>query len=249
MSRDNYMPCLLSTLFVILFQEHYSFLTEDNSSDDEEVSLIQHSHEYHSIDDCTSGTALSTSCARSPVLTTEASTTAALGTSPTVARLRSATGNPVSVSTDSGTISIESGTIPTYPTTVFHHPNHDEHEGMNINVTPDTSKCPDVDYVISRPASVLDDGDAESSQSKRGNYCRKVLKFCFSHIGLCGMVIAYAVAGGFIFEHLEKTNEKQECVKAMEKYEPYINDTVFKLWAISQNFQDEQYQREALEVG
>ena len=70
------------------------------------------------------------------------------------------------------------------------------------------------------------------------NCCKKTLKFLFSHIGLCGMVVAYSVAGGFIFRHLEQTNERMECQKAFEKYEPAENDTQQKLWAIAQNFPD-----------
>lgn len=31
--------------------------------------------------------------------------------------------------------------------------------------------------------------------SAGGRACKKLMKFLFSHIGLCGMVVAYAVAG------------------------------------------------------
>jgi len=89
--------------------------------------------------------------------------------------------------------------------------------------------------------------DIQPEEKKNKGCCKKVLKFVFSHIGLCGMVIAYSVAGGFIFEHLEKTNEKQECVKAMEKYTPAENDTVYKLWQISENFRDDEYMNVALQ--
>jgi hypothetical protein len=68
------------------------------------------------------------------------------------------------------------------------------------------------------------------------NCCKKVLKFLFSHIGLCGMVVAYSVLGGFIFRHLEQTNERMECQTAFELYEPAENDTMYKLWQISTNF-------------
>ena len=44
---------------------------------------------------------------------------------------------------------------------------------------------------------------AERRAAKR-NCCMKMLKFLFSNIGLSAMVVLYTVAGGFIFEHLEK---------------------------------------------
>ncbi len=84
-----------------------------------------------------------------------------------------------------------------------------------------------------------DQGDG-NEQTKNGfaNCCKKFTKFMFSHIGLCGMVIAYCVAGGFIFAHLEQTNEKQECTKAMDKYHPMANNTVNKLWEVGKTFCD-----------
>ncbi|CAD5115160.1 unnamed protein product [Dimorphilus gyrociliatus] len=74
----------------------------------------------------------------------------------------------------------------------------------------------------------------EMKRAKMRNCCKKVLKFMFSHIGLCGMVIAYSVAGGFIFEHLERHNEKTECLKAEQKYLPAENSTVQKIIEIAQ---------------
>lgn len=67
----------------------------------------------------------------------------------------------------------------------------------------------------------------------KGECCKKFLKFLFSNLGLIAMVVAYSVAGGFIFEHLEKTNEKAECIKSMEKYIPMENDTTWKLWQMA----------------
>ena len=85
-----------------------------------------------------------------------------------------------------------------------------------------------------------EDLNPEGTEKKSGakNCCKKLLKFMFSHIGLCGMVVAYSIAGGFIFEHLEKHNEQVECIKAMETYQPAENETRFKLWEISQNVHD-----------
>ena len=82
----------------------------------------------------------------------------------------------------------------------------------------------------------VEDEDDEKETSRQRECCKKVLKFLFSHIGLCGMVIAYCVAGGFIFKHLEETNERMECEKAFEKYTPAENDTVNKMWDIATSF-------------
>ena len=86
------------------------------------------------------------------------------------------------------------------------------------------------------PQVEYDNDDGGQEKKGRGDCCKKFLKFLFSHIGLCGMVVAYSVAGGFIFQHLEQTNEKQECVKKMDKYNPMENETTFKLWEIAQAF-------------
>ncbi|CAH1797995.1 unnamed protein product, partial [Owenia fusiformis] len=77
--------------------------------------------------------------------------------------------------------------------------------------------------------------DVEETEKKKrsvGQTCKKVLKFLFSHIGLCGMVVAYSIAGGFIFEHLEKHNEWTECVKARDQYNPKENETLIRLMEI-----------------
>ena len=42
--------------------------------------------------------------------------------------------------------------------------------------------------------------------------------------------------GGFIFMHLEQTNEKQECINARDQYLPAENDTINKLWMICKTF-------------
>ena len=56
------------------------------------------------------------------------------------------------------------------------------------------------------------------------------MKFLFSHVGLCVMVILYCVAGGFIFEHLEKNNEEQICYDSRDEYidmeERTLNNTI-----------------------
>lgn len=69
----------------------------------------------------------------------------------------------------------------------------------------------------------------------------------FSHIGLCGMVIVYAIAGGFMFQHLESANEKSECLKAEKKYRPLENNTKYNLWQIASNFKSNEEMAMALD--
>ena len=63
------------------------------------------------------------------------------------------------------------------------------------------------------------------TKSKDG-FCRKFAKFLFSHIGLSAMVVLYCVAGGFIFEHLEKNNEEQICFESRSEYTPMETKTI-----------------------
>lgn len=86
----------------------------------------------------------------------------------------------------------------------------------------------------------------ESTEQKKSNgrsktvegCLKKTVKFAFSQFGLCALVTLYAVAGGFIFQHLEKTNEKQECFELMLRYVPMENATVHRLWDIASSFQE-----------
>ncbi|CAH1797996.1 unnamed protein product, partial [Owenia fusiformis] len=76
---------------------------------------------------------------------------------------------------------------------------------------------------------MADMDDTEKKKKTLGTICKKVLKFMFSHIGLCGMVVAYSIAGGFIFKHLEKHNEWTECIKSRDQYMPKENETIKRL--------------------
>ena len=78
-----------------------------------------------------------------------------------------------------------------------------------------------------------DEKEKKAKRARIGACCKKTLKFLFSHLGMSIMVVGYSVAGGLIFEHLEKPNEKTECTKAQEKYYPAENNTISKLWEIS----------------
>jgi len=43
--------------------------------------------------------------------------------------------------------------------------------------------------------------------------CKKAAKLAFSTVGLSIIVTLYAVAGAFLFQVLEQTNEKEECIQ------------------------------------
>jgi potassium channel subfamily K protein len=65
------------------------------------------------------------------------------------------------------------------------------------------------------------DNEAEANQesetknsgdeSKRADFCKKITKFLFSHVGLVIMVILYAVAGAFLFKLLEEHQDVKNC--------------------------------------
>ena len=62
-------------------------------------------------------------------------------------------------------------------------------------------------YRPSRRQHELD--EIETSKSRQ--CLRKTAKFLFSHIGLVGLVVVYAVAGGFLFQLLEERQERLNC--------------------------------------
>ena len=73
-------------------------------------------------------------------------------------------------------------------------------------------------------------GGTDDPEVKQGNGCCKMFwKFMFSHIGLCAMVVLYCVAGGFIFEHLEKANELEICYESRKEYLPMQDRTLENL--------------------
>ncbi|UJR15593.1 hypothetical protein I4U23_002529 [Adineta vaga] len=54
----------------------------------------------------------------------------------------------------------------------------------------------------------------ELETSKFRQCLKKTTKFLFSHIGLVGLVVVYAVAGGFLFQLLEERQERYNCQEA-----------------------------------
>ncbi len=84
----------------------------------------------------------------------------------------------------------------------------------------------------------MSDSYADEGNKKHGGKecCKTFSKFIFSHIGLCGMVVLYSVAGGYVFQYLEQTNEKELCLEAERAYLPMEKTTVSNLWAMSKAF-------------
>ena len=86
------------------------------------------------------------------------------------------------------------------------------------------------------------DSESETPEKKRRccNIGRKnVMKGLFSHVGITAIVIAYSIIGGFVFQHLEETNEKASCIQLMDKYTPVENKTMLNLWEISRVYVNE----------
>ena len=75
----------------------------------------------------------------------------------------------------------------------------------------------------------MDDTTGKRERKGCSHYFRKCLRLACSHIGLCGMVVAYSIAGGFIFQILESPNEKQECITAQQRYSVLENATIREL--------------------
>jgi len=73
---------------------------------------------------------------------------------------------------------------------------------------------------VSAPAL---DGDEIARRKARYTYCKKATKFALSNIVLCIIVALYAVVGAFIFQTLEQTNEKEECIQAS------LSNSVYRL--------------------
>lgn len=62
---------------------------------------------------------------------------------------------------------------------------------------------------------------------------RALGRFLSSHLGLLTVVVAYSVAGGILFQQLEATNEKNECLNAEILYKQLENSFVSALWQVT----------------
>ena len=61
-------------------------------------------------------------------------------------------------------------------------------------------------------------------------------KFILPNSGLIIVICLYALAGGYIFQHLESTNEKTECVERMNTYIAVENKTLEDILSIMINY-------------
>jgi len=74
----------------------------------------------------------------------------------------------------------------------------------------------------------------EDRRRSRLRVCfRKISEFLFSQVGLCALVFVYAILGGFVFKHLEKANELNECNEGSKKYNELEKDVIGEVWAVS----------------
>jgi hypothetical protein len=82
-----------------------------------------------------------------------------------------------------------------------------------------------------------DDLEDESDTKKRvKEFTKSSAKYILTQIGLVVLVSGYAVAGGFIFQHLESTNEMSECEQGEKQFNEMQNTTVYKMWTIANSF-------------
>ncbi|XP_022657828.1 potassium channel subfamily K member 18-like isoform X2 [Varroa destructor] len=59
--------------------------------------------------------------------------------------------------------------------------------------------------------------------------CKRFTAFMFSHIGLCALVVAYAIFGAFVFRHLEAHHEDQKA----QEVQDLRDTTIDHLWSIT----------------
>ncbi|CAF1056076.1 unnamed protein product [Rotaria magnacalcarata] len=74
--------------------------------------------------------------------------------------------------------------------------------------------------------------ELETSRTRR--LIKKTANFLVSHIGLVGLVVVYAAAGGFLFELLEQHQEKLNCQEAFGEHTVQITKLKQKLVAYIQ---------------
>lgn len=61
-------------------------------------------------------------------------------------------------------------------------------------------------------------------------YCRLVITFLFSHVGLCTLVMGYAFLGAAVFQWLESDNARQ----ARKFVRPVKDRLIERLWNITE---------------
>ena len=73
------------------------------------------------------------------------------------------------------------------------------------------------------------------------NCCKKGIAFLFSHIGLCGLVVAYSIMGGFLFQALEGPAEVRHRSKIQGQKEMIISE----VWGLAALVKGDKIQKEA----
>lgn len=61
--------------------------------------------------------------------------------------------------------------------------------------------------------------------------CKQVTAFLFSHIGLAGMVVAYSILGGFLFQAIEKSNE----LELKQRIRQFKDETIDEIVKLAEN--------------
>ncbi|GFX52462.1 uncharacterized protein TNCV_4324791 [Trichonephila clavipes] len=95
-----------------------------------------------------------------------------------------------------------------------------------------------------------------SKLAKCRYYCRIFLTHLFSHVGLCGLVVGYAIVGALTFESLEAPNEinqrstiqgyREQCLKDLWNITDTLNVLYEKNWTILVGMRLKQFENEVV---
>ena len=100
------------------------------------------------------------------------------------------------------------------------------------------------------PSSSSNAGGGEEAEEAVVGKCRRRVftvlgwvkggaKFLSQHVGLLGMVVAYAIAGALIFQQLEAPNEKSGCIQRQNQYFPAQLEMANRLWLVAVSYRDD----------
>lgn len=98
-------------------------------------------------------------------------------------------------------------------------------------------------------------GETQSRKRAAANCFKNIAKFLLSRVGISIMVILYCIIGGFVFQYVERTNEKQECINNMVLYNDLEDRIKADLWNVSKvhinrnHSENEQIERVRAAVG
>lgn len=71
----------------------------------------------------------------------------------------------------------------------------------------------------------------QSSAAKCKDYCRKFLAFLVSHVGLCVLVVGYAIGGALVFQSIEAPHEDK--LSVVMQVNRLRNSTLDALWNVT----------------